>query len=327
MADNALAIYYEHPEWFRPLFDGLNRRKIEYTALHAAGHGYLPNGDPGFRVLLNRMSASAYTRGHGNAIFYTRYFLEHLENAGIRVINGSRSYGFEISKASQCLLLRSLRIPFPKTHVINSVSQITETAAKIEFPILVKPNIGGRGTGIVQFDSAEAVRAAGDQIDLGIDGTALVQELLPKRDGAVHRIEMLGGELLYGLRIVADAEQFNLCPAEFCLTEAETDSSGYCLTDTAKSGLVIERFDPPESIVDTVKRIVRAAQIDVGGVEYLIDDRTGLPVFFDINTLSNFVADAVNVVGFDPYERLIDFLAKEIELCDTDTGFRSLAVG
>jgi hypothetical protein len=53
---------------------------------------------------------------------------------------------------------------------------------------------------------------------------------------------------------------------------------------------------------------VAAAKIDVGGIEYLIDDRTGDVLFYDINALSNFVADAVNVVGFDPFERLVDYL-------------------
>ncbi len=53
---------------------------------------------------------------------------------------------------------------------------------------------------------------------------------------------------------------------------------------------------------------MRRAQIDVGGVEYLVDDRDGRPYFYDVNALSNFVADAPRVVGFDPFERLCDYL-------------------
>jgi hypothetical protein len=30
--------------------------------------------------------------------------------------------------------------------------------------------------------------------------------------------------------------------------------------------------------------------------------------------LSNFVADAVNVVGFDPYARFVDYLEQQLEL-------------
>jgi hypothetical protein len=46
----------------------------------------------------------------------------------------------------------------------------------------------------------------------------------------------------------------------------------------------------------------------VGGIEYLVDDRDGQAYVYDINALSNFVADAVNVVGFDPHVRLVDYI-------------------
>ena len=66
--------------------------------------------------------------------------------------------------------------------------------------------------------------------------------------------------------------------------------------------------DPPAHIVDEVERISRAAKLDVGGIEYLIDDRDGRHYFYDMNALSNFVADAKNVIGFDPFEKLVDYL-------------------
>ncbi|MBA3730283.1 MAG: alpha-L-glutamate ligase, partial [Sphingomonas sp.] len=60
------------------------------------------------------------------------------------------------------------------------------------------------------------------------------------------------------------------------------------------------------------ERIAQAVGLDVGGVEVLIDDRDGIPRFYDINGLSNFVADPQNVLGWDPHERLVDFLAAAI---------------
>ena len=55
------------------------------------------------------------------------------------------------------------------------------------------------------------------------------------------------------------------------------------------------------------------AGIDVGGIESMIDDRDGQRVYYDVNALSNFVADAPRVIGFDPHARLVDFLAAEID--------------
>ena len=54
-----------------------------------------------------------------------------------------------------------------------------------------------------------------------------------------------------------------------------------------------------------------AASIDVGGVEYLNDPRDGQRYYYDINALSNFVADAPRVVGFDPFARLVDYLERK----------------
>jgi hypothetical protein len=45
--------------------------------------------------------------------------------------------------------------------------------------------------------------------------------------------------------------------------------------------------------------------MDLGGVEYLVSARDGLRYFYDVNALSNFVADAPNIVGFDPFEDLV----------------------
>jgi hypothetical protein len=74
----------------------------------------------------------------------------------------------------------------------------------------------------------------------------------------------------------------------------------------------VEAFTPPTDVIAAVESIVAAAKIDVGGIEYLIDDRTGDVLFYDINALSNFVADAVNVVGFDPYARFVDYLEAQL---------------
>jgi hypothetical protein len=46
-------------------------------------------------------------------------------------------------------------------------------------------------------------------------------------------------------------------------------------------------------------------------VEYIVDERDGHRYYYDVNALSNFVADATRVVGFDPHAALADFLERE----------------
>jgi glutathione synthase/RimK-type ligase-like ATP-grasp enzyme len=329
-----IAIYYEHPEWFRPLFAELDRRGIPYIRVDAASHQYdLSENEAGYALLFNRMSASAYLRGHGNALFYTRYYLSHLERSGVRVINGSEAFAIETSKSLQLSLLASLNLPYPRTRVINAPAQAVAAARELSFPVIFKPNIGGRGAGIVRYDSLEALARAVEegQIDPGIDKTALIQEFIPARGGHINRIETFGGKYLYGIKVYTTGESFNLCPAEICRVE-EAAGGGVavgemCLADAPKAGLKVEAYTPPPEVIEAVERIVAAARIDVGGIEYLIDDRDGSILFYDINALSNFVADAESLVGFDPHARLVDYLEEEIQRCATGTGSLSSAAG
>jgi glutathione synthase/RimK-type ligase-like ATP-grasp enzyme len=326
-----IAVYYEHPEWFRALFAELDRRALPYLRLDASRHRFDPAAQVSeYALLFNRMSASSYLRGHGNALFYTRDFLAHLERKGVRVINGTQAFAIETSKALQLSLLNSLGLDFPATRVINHESEALAAAHDLSFPVIVKPNIGGRGAGIVRYDSPAALRHAVEtgQVDLGVDSTALVQEFVPKRGGHITRVETLAGRYLYAMKVFPVGESFNLCPAEICQVEDQAAALGeMCLADAPKSGLKVEAYEPPAEVVETVERIARAARLDLGGVEYMEDDRDGSLLYYDINALSNFVADATGVVGFDPHARLVDYLEEEARRCATATGSLFSAVG
>ena len=86
-----LAILYEHPQWFEPVFAELSRRGVAFDKAFIPDHFYDVGGsDPAFKVLFNRMSPSANSRNHGSGIFHTLAYLEHLELLGVRVINGCK---------------------------------------------------------------------------------------------------------------------------------------------------------------------------------------------------------------------------------------------
>jgi len=71
-----LAIYYEHPEWFKPLFAELERRGVAYDRLLAHQHVFDPAvRESPYALIVNRMSPSAFKRGHTQAIFGTLPYL------------------------------------------------------------------------------------------------------------------------------------------------------------------------------------------------------------------------------------------------------------
>ena len=311
-----IGIYYEHPDWFRPLFAELDRRGTPYERLDAGRHRYdATNGDGSqYGLVFNRMSPSAYLRGRGHSILYTLNYLAHLQQLGVRVVNGLDAFRVETSKALQLSLLKSLDLPFPAARVINHPSEAPAASEGLRFPVVVKANIGGSGAGIVRFDSKADLQRAVDEgrVELGLDQTALVQEFIPARAGHITRVEVLGGRYLYAINVYSTGESFNLCPADICQsTDGTTLARAGCPADAPKNNLRVEGFTPPAEVIADVERIMAAAGIDIGGVEYLIDDRDGQRYYYDINALSNFVADAPRVIGFDPFARLVDFLEAE----------------
>lgn len=306
------AIYHEHPDWFRPLFAELDKRGIPYARLDPRAHCYDPaeNESP-YSLVFNRMSPSAYLREGVQGMFYTSSWLAHLDRLGVPVVNGSEAFTTETSKARQLTLLKGLGLKYPLAKVINHPSQVGIAAEGLRFPVVVKANIGGSGAGIVRFDSLEDLKRAGqeDRLNFGIDHTALVQEYVPARGGYITRVELLGGKFLYAIKVYTTGDTFNLCPADICQRSDGVElTRSACPIDAPKTGLKVEGYTPPPEVIAACEAIMQKAGIDVGGIEYMVDDRDGEIVYYDINALSNFVADAVNVIGFDPFVKLVNYL-------------------
>ena len=301
-----VGILYEHPEWFKPLFAELERRGIPYEPINADRLRYDPAvTDLDLSLVVNRMSPSSWLRGNRTAVFSTLDYLLYLEDIGVPIINGSEAYGYEISKARQLRLLERLGVAHPRARVINHPSQAVAAAEGLTYPVLVKPNIGGSGAGIVSFETPDELGRAADagELEFGPDDTALVQEHLKPEGDAIVRVEFLDGEFLYAIKLTLMPNSFNLCPADYCELPGVADG-------VSGRGVPIEGYTPPASAIAEAKRALFATGADLGGVEYLIDSRTGEPHFYDINALSNFVADAPNVVGFDPFVNLVDYIAR-----------------
>ena len=313
-ARQPIGIFYEHPDWFRPLLATLERRGYPFVRVDAAAHAYDPSERSApYALVFNRASPSSYTRSRRQVTFHTLQWLRHLERIGVPVVNGSKVYTMEISKAAQLEILEELRIPYPASRVVNHASQVPAAAQGLRFPLLVKANIGGSGAGITRFDDADQLAAAvrAGRLEFGVDDTALVQEAAPLRGGAITRVEVLGGEILYAIRVFPEVGSFNLCPADACQTAGGQElARAACALVAPRNGMRVEAYDAPPEIKDAVLAIAARTGLDIGGVEYLIDDRDGKPCVYDINALSNFVADGPRVVGFDPFERLVDYLAR-----------------
>jgi hypothetical protein len=297
-----IAIVYEHPAWFTPLFAALDRRGISWTALHADGLSFDPadRGVPA-PIVFNRIAMSSFLRSPEHPIFFAQALMAHWASAGAKVINGADTLAIDASKARQLSVMSGLGLAIPATRAVRRAVDLVAASEGLRFPIVVKANIGGSGAGIIRYDSREALAEAvaqGETPD-SIDCVLLVQEYVPVRGGKITRIETLGGKFLYAIDVDGGGS-FDLCPADVCLTAP------------GKPSITITESRPSPELIDAAERIARAANLDVGGVEVMIDDRDGTPRFYDINALSNFVASPLEVLGWDPHDRLVDWLSDMI---------------
>ena len=294
-----LGVLYEHPQWFQPLFAALERRGMPYVPIKLGRHSF----DPASRevpapVILSRVAQSSFLREPEHPIFYASALLRHWQYCGATILNGAATLAINSSKARQLSLISALGLAIPETRVVHRAADLLSAAEGMAYPLLVKANIGGSGAGIARYSSTEELRTSIDAgtVPSSVDKVLLVQDYVPPRGGTILRIETLRGRFLYALEVESGGETFDLCPADACLAQP------------GRKPIAMKAVMPPPDIVRAAEQIAHAAHLFVGGIEVIVDDRDGTPRFYDINAMSNFVADPLNVLGWDPHDRLIDAL-------------------
>ncbi len=303
-----LVVLYEHPEWQKPLFAALDRRGVNYGKFDLKRAAFNPDSAPQAPLYFNQASPSAYVRGNTRAVPLCLSFMRTLELGGARVLNGSAAFALELSKSAQAALKHKLGIPHPRTLAFNDIDTALELWGDT-WPALLKPEQGGSGARMFLLNNAdEARRLLRDNPSLWLpDNLLLLQEYFPVDPAnGIVRMEFLGGELLYAMRVVSYGA-FNLCPSEVCNPES---GAGHCEIPATRP---VEFYAYPKVPAEAVaygKKLVEAGRLDVGGIEYL-EAPDGRLIFYDVNANSNLRAPIAKAYGgFDPFERVVDFLTR-----------------
>lgn len=309
-----LVVLHEHPEWQKPLFAELERRGVSFAAFDLKRAAFSNTDLPAARLYFNQASPSAYVRGNTRAVPLALAYMRTLERLDARVLNGADVFALELSKSAQATLLQTMGIDTPRSITFNDASALRAYAPALQWPAVVKPDQGGSGARIhvvESLDQLDALLAADPGLWLP-DNLLLLQEYLPHdADRGIVRLEFVGGELLYAMRVITHG-RFNLCPSPVC---NPAEGAGSCALPSTAEATPVEfhpYFDVPADAVATAARIVRAAALDVGGIEYL-ETPDGRRVFYDINANSNLRPSVAAAFGFDPFERVVTFLQQEID--------------
>lgn len=312
-ATPAIHIIHENDEWTKPLITALEARGLPYQNWHMGAAQIALAADAPHGVFYNRMSASSHTRGHRFAPEMTAGLLAWLEGQGRAVYNGRSALNLEISKLVQYAALRKAGLSVPKT--IAATDKEAVINAFDEFggaPVITKHNRAGKGLGVQLFRSKSALAdyVNGDEFDPSIDGITLVQRYIGAPSQTISRVEFIGRELFYAVR-VDTSNGFELCPADVCALEAST-----CMAD-AEPRFAFDIIDDfansalGKQLVPLMQKVMEQEKLDVAAFEF-IEDGDGKAYVYDINTNTNYNSDAEARAGLSAMEKLADFLGEEL---------------
>src|SRR5947208_9913433 len=208
-------VIHENDEWVVPLRRNFEARGIPFAEWHL-DQGILDlRASPPPGIFYNRMSASSHTRDHRYAPELTGAVLAWLKGHGAVVVNGERALQLELSKVAQYQALAKFGIETPPTLAVIEKENITDTARRLGYPVILKHNRAGKGLGVRLFLSAAALEEhlGGGDFEPSVDGITLVQRYIKAPAPFITRVEFVGAKFLYAVR-VDTSQGFELCPAD-----------------------------------------------------------------------------------------------------------------
>ena len=263
-------------------------------------------------VFYNRMSASSHTRGHTYAPELTAAVLRWLESHGRRVVNDSRALRLEISKVEQYALLEKHGIRTPRTVAAVGKRAIVEAARKMPGAFITKHNRAGKGLGVKLFQTVAALEehVASAAFEESRDGITLIQEYIRAPEPFITRVEFVGGEFLYAVRVDTTLG-FELCPADACqVGDAFCPVGETAPVAAAPRFRIVKGFDSP--LIPKYRRVLAENGIGIAGIEF-IQDAQGAVYTYDINTNTNYNPAAEAEAGQFGMHAIASYLGRELK--------------
>jgi hypothetical protein len=288
-----IVVIHENDEWLVPLRAEFAKRGVSATEWFLDEGEVRYSDTPADAIYYNRMSASSHTRGHRFAPELTKAVLTWLESADRTVVNNTSVLALELCKLSQYAALRSAGLKVPRTHAVIGKKHLLEAAENFaQWPLIVKPNRGGKGLGVQRFDALQELDSYLQRTDLDepLDGTWLLQEYIQPREPFITRAEFIGRKFLYTVQVNTE-DGFELCPADNCSIEDQ-----FCPTDqTSEKFTITQRFDE-HPIIGKLEGFLNDNAIDVAGIEF-IENNAGELFVYDVNTNTNYNQGAEQRAG------------------------------
>jgi hypothetical protein len=306
-------VIHENDAWVEPLRAAFEEQGLPYEEWFLAEGVLDLESAPPQGVFYNRMSASSHTRDHRYAAELTAGVLRWLEHHGRRVVNDSRALRLEVSKIEQYETLKEYGIRTPRTIAAVGRSSIVQAARRMGGSFITKHNRAGKGLGVKLFHDVAALEAhvASPAFEDSVDGITLIQEYIRAPEPYITRVEFVGGEFLYAVRVDTTLG-FELCPADVCQV-----GDAFCpVGEQAAPVSAAPRFQIVEdfrndALIEKYKRLLANHGVGIAGIEHIVDADGNLYTY-DINTNTNYNPAAEAEAGLYGMKSVAAYLGREL---------------
>ncbi|RUO34220.1 ATP-grasp domain-containing protein [Aliidiomarina sanyensis] len=290
-------VLHENEEWLVPLRAEFAARGVEFNEWFLDTGTISLDKTPEDAVYYNRMSASSHTRGHRFAPELTRMALTWLEQHGRTVVNGTPALYLEVCKVSQYAALQKAGLDVPSTRAVVGRHELVPAAQAFGvWPLILKPNRGGKGLGVMRFNTLDELRLFVDsaQYEEPLDGLWLLQAYIQPKAPHITRCEFVGRRFVYAVDVNTE-QGFELCPADVCAVGDAFCPTTEAPTPAPSKFTITQRFDG-HPLIEKLETFLHHAQVDVAGIE-VIEAADGRLYVYDVNTNTNYNQGAERVAG------------------------------
>jgi len=232
--------------------------------------------------------------------------------------------------------------------VVGGKEEVAMAASSLSYPLVLKPNCGGKGHAVRLFSDETALREAlwprkegqekekeekeeKEDISMSPDGVGIVQEYIESREPRITRVEMVGGRLLYAMYSSTHAG-FQLCPADSCAPSPPPSAPPSAPPASAPSASAPSASAPPSSASDPLQdrftlrkdlseedpliqkylHFMATHGIHMAGFEF-IEDTAGRRYTYDINVTTNYSSKIQQELPFNCYDVVVDSIIEAYE--------------
>lgn len=283
----SIGILYESIEWSNMhLCDLLHNAHIETELINLQREPISLSRILNHDLLVNRLFPSAQYRSYQGAFAVAQTLLKLVKLHDIPMINPFTAYAFDCSKMYTYQVLKKAGLPVPKYYAYFCNSEQL-CYKKIHFPCVLKPDCGGRSLYTYIVNDRNELESALKEKPSTIP--FIIQNYIQPKRGYTTRVEVIGESIVSIMK-------------------------RYVGTNAISSYHAGSHFkaygDCPESIRQASLQALDILSIQMGSLDII---ETGDHTFciIDVNATSNFSEDNVEILGFDPIEKMAEYIISQ----------------